>query len=263
MPFFSSLTYTGSRVGGQRERQTQAFESGIAYYPRDYPFTTAYQKYASHLEEQERGKWERTPPAKRASWEKLGTRSPWKPDWEVVLGLKGTTNGDADLVPAQREPPNTRPGARTENKGRPWLLRGSEVSTMVAACFKLPNTSVGLMSEIDRRLMKRHQDLLPSTISMEELWNGALVRVQVKMYNRGSPGSIAAIYCVEDEEASKWLTAATGHSGGEDMEQVQVFIFQDTFALKFADLSSAWTTEALSRLYHRLCHDWRLFIGSG
>ncbi|EIN12776.1 POP1-domain-containing protein [Punctularia strigosozonata HHB-11173 SS5] len=87
MPFLSSLVYTGTRVGGQRERAVQAFEAGMAYYPRDYPPTIAYNEDAAKHEKAERDRWERTPPAKRVNYERLGTRSPWTADWEVVLGL--------------------------------------------------------------------------------------------------------------------------------------------------------------------------------
>ena len=36
MPLLSSLTHTGTRVGGQRERETQRREAGCVYFPRDY-----------------------------------------------------------------------------------------------------------------------------------------------------------------------------------------------------------------------------------
>jgi ribonuclease P/MRP protein subunit POP1 len=110
MPFFSSLTYTGTRVGGQRERQTQSFEAGCAYFPRDYPFTHAYSSYVEQRADQEKDRWERKPPAKRTNFEKLGTRSPWKPDWDVVLGLQAPTSDD--LVTTQREEPLTASGKK-------------------------------------------------------------------------------------------------------------------------------------------------------
>ena len=80
MPFFSSLTHTGSRIGGLRERNTQYFEAASQAFPVDYPCTQAYETCADERAQKEKEKWERTPPAKRPSWEKLGTQSPYKPD---------------------------------------------------------------------------------------------------------------------------------------------------------------------------------------
>ena len=110
MSFLPSLTHTGTRVGGQRERATQAFEAGCTHFPRDYPCTQAYDALADERAIQEEDKWTRKPPAKRPNYAKIGTRSPWKPDWDVVLGLAQPSCHDApgheedteDLIPAQR-----------------------------------------------------------------------------------------------------------------------------------------------------------------
>ena len=110
MAFLLSLIFTGTRVGGQRERQTQAFESVSPYFPRDYPTTAAYDEYAAEKAERDELQWEKKPKAKRPNWEKLQVRSPWEPDWDVVLGLKEPGAGvesekgaEGDLVPAMRE----------------------------------------------------------------------------------------------------------------------------------------------------------------
>lgn len=86
MPFLPSLIHTGTRVGGQRERASQAFEAGAAYCPRDFPCTEFYNKCWDERAVKEKAKWDRTPPAKRANYKKLGTRSPWRADWKLCLG---------------------------------------------------------------------------------------------------------------------------------------------------------------------------------
>lgn len=88
MAFWNSLIYTGTRVGGQREWQTQAYEAGTGYFPRDYPSSSAYKEWAAKKAIEEEAVWLRKPPAKRVNYGKLGVRSPWQADWEVVLGLK-------------------------------------------------------------------------------------------------------------------------------------------------------------------------------
>ena len=87
MAFFNSLIFTGTRVGGQRERQTHAFEAGTSYFPRDLPTSTGYDAYATARAKEEKARWDRKPPAKRPNYEKLGTISPWRADWHGILGL--------------------------------------------------------------------------------------------------------------------------------------------------------------------------------
>jgi len=202
MPFFSSLIYTGTRVGGLRERKTQSFEAGLAYFPQDYPTTEAYAAHAATRAAEEKARWERKPPAKRPNFEKLGTRSPWKPDWEVVLGLQGATGEHVegeDLVTTQREGPP--PGA---DKAQPWLLRGSEVTTILASSFDLFNPGAGVWSGINKLRVKRGHDPLNGGAKVEELWRGALVMVKLLMCGRGAPDDLAIVYRVEDDEAREW-----------------------------------------------------------
>jgi ribonuclease P/MRP protein subunit POP1 len=192
MPFFSSLTYTGTRVGGQRERQTQSFEAGIPYFPRDYPFTIAYNAEEKDRVSEDKARWERKPKAKRCNWEKMSTRSPWRADWEVVLGLERPEQGE-DLVTTQRD---------SQPKGiRPWLLRGAETTSVISSISKMLNMPMALYSSINHLRLKRYHDPLPGEVTPEHLWMGALVRVRVRMCGRGSPGDLAIIYEVGDEEA--------------------------------------------------------------
>ena len=200
MPFFSSLTYTGTRVGGQRERQTQSFEAGSAYFPRDYPFTSAYGSYANEREREEKGRWERKPPAKRANFEKLGTRSAWKPDWEVVLGLETTAiQDDGDLLPTQRDG-----NPSTVRQVRPWLLRGVDVPAILENASNMFNHGAGLLTEMNKLRTKRRQDPLESKIRPDDLWKSALVMVRLTMCGRGAPDDLAVIYSLDDTEARKW-----------------------------------------------------------
>ncbi|KAG8857326.1 hypothetical protein FRB96_005813 [Tulasnella sp. 330] len=95
MPFFSTLTHTGTRVGGIREHQTQHFEASAPHFPRDYVTTLAYEAFWTKRGEEEKAKWERTPKAKRVPYGAIGIRSPWRADWEVVLGID-TSDGGGD-----------------------------------------------------------------------------------------------------------------------------------------------------------------------
>ncbi|KAF7291584.1 hypothetical protein HMN09_01249500 [Mycena chlorophos] len=199
MPFFSSLTYTGTRVGGQRERRVQSFEAGTGYFPHDYPPIPLYEAVVGKQAEHDKARWERTPPAKKPNYEALGTRSPWRADWEVVLGLGLPADG---LVPAQREPESS-PAAVIQ----PWLFRGALVSSIIDKMAQ-PGVepSFVLYNELHARRTKRSMDALAATATPEALLRGALVRVEVKPLGRGNPHELAAIHFLEDDEVKQWRT---------------------------------------------------------
>ncbi|KAI0763628.1 POP1-domain-containing protein [Trametes elegans] len=219
MPFLSSLIYTGTRVGGQRERQTQAFEAGCAYFPRDVPTTAAYEEYAGEREEDEREAWERKPPAKRPNYEKLATRSPWRPDWGVVLGLAQTAqarkeNGE-ELMETQRDvemaedsaaPPKAA-SVEPEKHVEPWLLRGPDLAAVVADVASMLSPTAGLLVHLNQLRAKRKLDPLDPSVRAEDVMRGALVQVGISLRGRGCPDDLAVIYRVEDEEARKWVRA--------------------------------------------------------
>ncbi|KAI0789808.1 ribonucleases P/MRP protein subunit POP1-domain-containing protein [Abortiporus biennis] len=246
MAFLPSLIYTGTRVGGQRERQTQAFESGCLSFPKDYVTTEAYNEYADDWESEEKGRWERKPPAKRPEYEKLGTRSPWRADWGVVLGLEepkpykdegeDQIMDDEELMPAQREEeqaqvvdsvmtednenvpqqvPDNSAKVGTDWKIRPWLLRGPKVKEVLDGTAKMFNHATGLYNEINTLRVKRHQEPLDSvTIKADTLWKSALVQVRIRMCGRGKPSELAVIYKLSDEEVQKWIEAITDRKTG-------------------------------------------------
>ncbi|KAI0917369.1 hypothetical protein AcW1_007429 [Taiwanofungus camphoratus] len=215
MPFFSSLVYTGTRVGGQRERQTQAFEAGCAYFPRDYPSTEAYGRYMDDWAQEERDRWERKPPAKRTNFDKVGTKSPWQPDWEIVLGLEDALpageNGcrdDMDLISAQRNSAAIASTSENTNKTKKkiqhWLLRGVDVQSIIGNISSMFNPGAGLLDCLDQMRIKRRQNPLNPSVKADELWTGALVSVRLTLCGRGCPQDLALIYTVVDEEAKKW-----------------------------------------------------------
>jgi len=206
MAFFSSLTFTGTRIGGQRERQTQAFEAGTAYFPHDLPSSIGYEQYAATRESEEMARWTRKPPAKRPNFEKLGTRSPWRADWEVVLGIQSPTCStdleEADLVTTQRE--DISDAIVGENNAKAWLLRGGEVSSIIAKMLKLFNPGAALLEEMNRLRMKRGHEPFGTSVKAVDLLKTALVSVRIKLWKRGAPADLAMIYSAEDDEVRKW-----------------------------------------------------------
>ncbi|KAF9016886.1 POP1-domain-containing protein [Hymenopellis radicata] len=197
MAFFSSLIYTGTRVGGQRECQSQSFEAGVPYFPRDFPLTIAGEEYATEKETEERELWERKPPAKRPNFEKLRTRSPWRPDWDVVLGKKKEKSGEDDSAMVEEE------DEHVVKSMKPWLLCGDNVPSLVEKLCNVSAPTIILRAELNASRAKCSLDPLNGVSSLD-LLNGALVSVRVKMHKRGSPDDIAMLYAMSDEEILEW-----------------------------------------------------------
>ncbi|KXN88226.1 Ribonucleases P/MRP protein subunit POP1 [Leucoagaricus sp. SymC.cos] len=230
MPFWSSLTYTGTRVGGQRERQTQAFEAGTAYFPRDFPFSSAHEEWAAERENSERDTWLRKPPAKRVNYGKLGVKSPWRADWDVILGQKeaqrddpmdvgedGTQAQDVDVDDHDIPDASMRMDV-DEPDVKPWLLRGLEITRIIAGLGSNPGPS--LMTEVDTLRQKRSLPPLGSAINSVELLKCALVNVKVIMFKEGVPEDLAMIYRVSDEEVTKWEHLMAGKASSVSLLQL-------------------------------------------
>lgn len=204
MSFFSSLIYTGSRVGGQRERQTQAFEAATLHFPRDYPFTPAYDEWSSNQAKEDKERWQRKPPAKRVNFEKLGTMHPWRPDWHELLGVTKPLQKDVEaaFVPAQREMDDTMGGG--QETAQPWLLRGPELIKIISNVSTVFSHGAALLSEINRLRLKRKLDQLNNKITPMNLLKGALVNVKITMCSGGTLEDLAMIYFLQDNMVLQW-----------------------------------------------------------
>ncbi|KAF8526144.1 NUC188 domain-containing protein [Gautieria morchelliformis] len=219
MPFFTSLIYTGTRVGGLRERRTQLFEANSPDFPFDYPLTVAYAKEAELSEKVERERWEKKPPAKRVEWESVGTRSPWRADWEVVLDMSPpqVQRTEEGLLDVQREPAGdiSRPTGddSLDTKKAMWLLRGSDTPDIIEAATNAQHPAVTLLDRINALRAKRA--LKPLQGCVTQLLKGTLVSVKLEICGRGNPDDLAAIYEVGHDEGCELRQMLARKKGGD------------------------------------------------
>ncbi|KAF8582845.1 POP1-domain-containing protein [Ramaria rubella] len=223
MAFFSTLIHTGTRIGGLRERRTQVFEAGSPDFPFDYPLTPAYDREEVISERVERERWERKPPAKRVGWDSVGTRSPWRADWEVVLGfpprqIQKQVQEDGGLMDVQRE--SLDDTSRTANRDKDdraketkWLLRGPDTPGIIEAASTALHPAATLLDMINAQRAKRAL----GSLQMEgrELLNGALVPVKLNICGRGAPDDLAAIYEVGPNEGRQIRQMLAKKKGGD------------------------------------------------
>jgi ribonuclease P/MRP protein subunit POP1 len=130
MPLLMSLTHTGTRVAGQRERETQRREAGVAYYPRDAVGTLGERWFSEERAREEKAMWDRKPPAKRVNWEKVGTECPWNVDWEEVIGVESKRGKqdetEAELLTTQRDGDDAMDVDHANEGEDAWVAEGEE-----------------------------------------------------------------------------------------------------------------------------------------
>ncbi|KAI0030429.1 NUC188 domain-containing protein [Vararia minispora EC-137] len=212
MPFLSSLMYTGTRIGGLRERQHQSFEAGIPHFPRDFPACDAYFAFAQERAKTDKARWDCKPPAKRSNWEKLGVRSPWAPDWDVVLGT--APGEDASFVTTQR-------GSKARStKIEPWLLRGPGVRKVVDNMVGMFNPAAGIWHHVNQLRLKRGMEGMPSDgNTVDALFRGALVRINLNLVGRGAPEDMAILSDVLEEEILQFRKAELETNTGSILDK--------------------------------------------
>lgn len=210
MAFWPSFVFTGTRVAGQRERQTQAYEAGTAYFPQDYPFTGAYEEFSKEREAEMKASWDRKPPAKRTNFQKLDVEDPFSPNWDEIMGTRSAEEQGA-LVSTQRGPQ----GGAAEVK--PWLLRGPDVPKIMQALSSAASPAETLAKEMNT--LRERRSLGPLVIAPRSLLRGGLVIVKVNVCKRGLPQDLALIYSLDDDEVKQALTSAKRkETSGEEEE---------------------------------------------
>lgn len=80
MILWRSLIFNGARFGGLEERNLVFHERGRPVFPDDFPMSPAYREHAELVRATLESKWNRTPPAKRVNYQKLGISSPFHVD---------------------------------------------------------------------------------------------------------------------------------------------------------------------------------------
>jgi len=144
------------------------------------------------------------------NFEALGTSSPWRADWEVVLGISIQNEEHVGpdppaFVTTQRETVSSLGLVKPNIK--PWLFRGSEVPKILSNIFSVFNHGATMLLEVNRLRDKRGQAPLSNDIKPADLLKGALINVKVSMCSRGAPQDLAAIYSLSDDVCKKWEKA--------------------------------------------------------
>jgi ribonuclease P/MRP protein subunit POP1 len=90
--FLNSFAYAGCLVTALEERRAMYREAGKTCFPEHFGASCgAGLEWEEDKAREEERRWNRRPPGKRAEWGKLGTRWPFKPDWEAIISVSSAS----------------------------------------------------------------------------------------------------------------------------------------------------------------------------
>ncbi|BGP52028.1 Ribonucleases P/MRP protein subunit pop1 [Rhodotorula kratochvilovae] len=198
MPFWSSLVFCTPRVGALRERAHQSYEAGAARFPEDYVGVAGFEEHEVRRESEERGYWERRPPAKRPSYDKLGTRAPWRVEMGEVLAQ------------AWRRGAGAAEGGDGGDAKEPFLVPHAIAKAILAHAGAPPPAMEEDLTASPRARAKLEEQLsrewgalgaASSSPSSAALLPHAMVRVKVVPCMRGVPEDLGLVYELDEETA--------------------------------------------------------------
>jgi ribonuclease P/MRP protein subunit POP1 len=195
MYFLTSFVYAGCMIGGLTERRNQYRECGVPSFPEHYsgvcPAGTEWEEVKV---KEERERWEKKPPAKRPQYSAMGTRDPWRPDWQAVLA--GHIGDEEEKMIN---------GLNTEDQLQPWPFT-RPLNEHIASVTKAADSTGTLLKLVNAFRSQRGLPTLDAYLA-EELYKTAIVQVKVEMDGRGSPGDMAIIYSLDSDERHVWSEA--------------------------------------------------------
>jgi ribonuclease P/MRP protein subunit POP1 len=223
-PLLHSLVFTGTRIGGIREHEAQAFESGAGCWPRDFVGSEQGALWWNAKAKEDKFTWDRKPPAKRPNYLKHGweavdltlteSRLPWKPDWPGVVAGYPVDARMADEEAAIND--------AASFAAQPFLLHLPAFSDVLVSLLQASEPAVVLLDAVNQHRSKRGLPALPPTAA-PKLLEAAMVRVSVEMLARGVAGDVGPIFSLADdpvglEEERLWRSSYGGGRKGRDVD---------------------------------------------
>lgn len=88
MHFLQSFVFARALIGGLEERRNQFREAGLPCFPEFWgDVCKAGRELAEGKGDEERRRWKRKPPGKRAEYGLLGSKWAFKVNWAEVMSL--------------------------------------------------------------------------------------------------------------------------------------------------------------------------------
>lgn len=174
LPFWKSLVFAGVRVAGFEDLRAMHYESGMPYFPHDYPSTRAFEVQRDLSKKAALAIWEKRPPGKRVNFKKRGIEHPFESAFETLATVEHMeVDKEGNL--------SIRPNC--------VLLQGQP---LVSAALSPSHDA--FQSKLDSLLKNRGITSQSPTFSLDD----ALVKIRVNYIGRGKPANHALVYVLEN-----------------------------------------------------------------
>lgn len=206
MPFWQSLVFSETRVGGLRERSQQVFEAGAPRFPEDFPCTLAFDEYETRRADEDKSYFDRRPSAKRPNFDKLGVSDPFKSNFAgLVEQLAGS------LVEKL---------AGSARDLTPWFVNTDVAEALALHLAGKPARKLARNPESLANILFHHY---PRPTGGVFSILSALVRVTVVPCGRGAPEELGIIYKVDDQIWNSLREFVNDSHGGKEEDGGKTF----------------------------------------
>lgn len=213
MPFWQSLVFSETRVGGLRERSQQVFEAGAPRFPEDFPCTLAFDEYETRRADDDKSYFDRRPPAKRPNFDKLGVPDPFKSNFAgLVEQLAGS------LVEKL---------AGSARDLTPWFVNTDVAEALALHLAGKPARKLARNPESLANILFHHY---PRPTGGVFSILSALVRVTVVPCGRGAPEELGIIYKVDDQIWNSLREFVNDSHGGKEEDGGKTFEMDGAYA---------------------------------
>ncbi|KAN0027802.1 hypothetical protein ACTFIV_009626 [Dictyostelium citrinum] len=203
LAFWIPLIYAGAWSIGLEDRDRMLLEQGLPSFPRDYPDSKSCDSYYDMTTVALEQKFKRTPPSKRINYLKNSVFFPFRPCWSWILKYNKNEILDFNQPSTSLQQQNdiTSKKSNTDNqehkskKLKNIIGTGGEIILSPQAYFVYRGKlALSLLEPSNYPIMKNDINIPFNQETINEANDRGLVRVSIKMFNRGKPLPNSIIY---------------------------------------------------------------------
>ncbi|KAN0029403.1 hypothetical protein ACTA71_007530 [Dictyostelium dimigraforme] len=205
LAFWIPLIYAGAWSIGLEDRDRMLLEQGLPSFPRDYPDSKSCDSYYDMTTIALEQKFKRTPPSKRINYLKNSVFFPFRPCWSWILKYNkneildfNKPSSSSSSSSQQKEENNIATSNQEEHKSKKLkniIGTGGEIILSPQPYFVYRGKlALSLLDPSNYPIMKNNINIPFNQETINEANDRGLVRVSIKMFNRGKPLPNSIIY---------------------------------------------------------------------
>ncbi|KAM9975363.1 hypothetical protein ACTFIW_010391 [Dictyostelium discoideum] len=210
LAFWIPLIYAGAWSIGLEDRDRMLLEQGLPSFPRDYPDSKSCDSYYDMTTTVLEQKFKKTPPSKRINYLKNSVFFPFRPCWNWIL--RYNKNEILDFNQQSSKQPQPQPQndttittSKKSNQDNQEEHKSKKLKNIIGTDGELilspqpyfvyrGKLALSLLEPINYPIMKNNINIPFNQETINEANDRGLVRVSIKMFNRGKPLPNSIIY---------------------------------------------------------------------